>query len=637
LEDRTMLSGMSLTADCLLQSEDGIPGPSQTTAAAGVSAEAIVAPPLASSHGVVVDASTFGFNPVDATSALQAAIDTGADTVIVPNMGTDWIIRPVFLNYSNQEIIFEEGVVVTAKAGEFHGQADSLFTGWTKDNITITGYGATLRMNKQDYLGPGYTFSESRMGLRLYSFSNLVIQGLTIRDTGGDGIFLGVDIAPTRNTDVVIRDVVLENNYRQGISVVSAENLLIENSIIRTTGGTSPQSGIDFEPNYDYDRLINVVVRNTVFEGNETAGFLLNLFPYVDTSLVSGSVENSTFVGNHIYGIKLRVPVPNFLIKDNLFVDNGLRTVAPFPGVGVFVEDANPDFPGLMQTITYSAFYGNKDGAISGHVNFGTGSQTSIEPLFASTNVNTDTYMYLTTSNSTLIAQGDSDGSFMGARPVFVPLLGDATNDGQVTAADLIAVQQNLGSVGPPLNGFGTLWGDANDDGQVTAADLITVRQNYGNVAPPVVTLAAAAESADAPVALVSVEQEDDPVSASAVAAEASAITPQSTTASEPTITQALMSHLAMAIELSPAQLQRLSTDEVLLPLTENQASQNDLLLAAGRESVLSRDDPLNRYDLATTLSAKQDGDEEVGQDVNAWDTHDLDADAIEQLFALWI
>jgi len=509
LEDRTMLSGESMTADSPFQPDDWIPvtdvsfAMSQTTASEDTSAtesiteQALRVPRSASAEGLVVDALTFGFDPADATSALQAAIDTGAQTVIVPNMGTDWIIRPVFLNNSNQEIIFEEGVVVTAKVGEFHGQADSLFSGWSRENITITGYGATLRMQKQDYLGPDYTWSESRMGLRFYSFSNLVIQGLTIRDTGGDGIFLGVDIAPTLNSNVVIRDVVLENNYRQGISVVSAENLLIENSIFRTTGGTSPQSGIDFEPNYDYDRLINVVIRNSVFEGNQTAGFLLNLFSYVDTSLVSGSVENSTFIGNYLYGIKLRVPVPDFTIKDNIFVDNGLRTTSPFPGVGVFVENANPDFPGLNQTIIYSAFYENKDGAISGHVNFGPGSITNVEPLFASTNVNTDTYMYLAVNNATTFTQGDSDGSFMGARPVLVPLLGDATNDGQVTAADLIAVRQNLGNVGPPLNGFGTLLGDANDDGQVTAEDLITVRQNMGNVAPLTASTVAQSGSAD--------------------------------------------------------------------------------------------------------------------------------------------
>ena len=62
-------------------------------------------------------------------------------------------------------------------------------------------------------------------------------------------------------------------------------------------------------------------------------------------------------------------------------------------------------------------------------------------------------------------------------------LLGDANNDGQVTGADLIAVQQNFGGTGPA---DGLLLGDANDDGQVTGADLISVQQNFGNVLGPV-------------------------------------------------------------------------------------------------------------------------------------------------------
>ena len=60
----------------------------------------------------------------------------------------------------------------------------------------------------------------------------------------------------------------------------------------------------------------------------------------------------------------------------------------------------------------------------------------------------------------------------------FLP--GDANNDGQVTGADLISVQQNFGSVGPlPLQG------DANHDSRVTGADLISVQQNFGNVFSP--------------------------------------------------------------------------------------------------------------------------------------------------------
>ena len=60
------------------------------------------------------------------------------------------------------------------------------------------------------------------------------------------------------------------------------------------------------------------------------------------------------------------------------------------------------------------------------------------------------------------------------------PLSGDANNDGLVTGADLIAVQQNFGNTGL-ANGL--LEGDANDDGLVTGADLISVQQNFGKAA----------------------------------------------------------------------------------------------------------------------------------------------------------
>jgi|GEM_PF-2850552 len=61
-------------------------------------------------------------------------------------------------------------------------------------------------------------------------------------------------------------------------------------------------------------------------------------------------------------------------------------------------------------------------------------------------------------------------------------LLGDANNDGAVTGADLSAVANAFGNVGPPNDG--TLIGDANDDGAVTGADLSAVANNFGNVLP---------------------------------------------------------------------------------------------------------------------------------------------------------
>lgn len=67
---------------------------------------------------LTVYSDTFGHNSTDATVALENAVDSGADTVIVPHMGlgNDWNISWPIGFAANQDLIFEEGVLV--KAGE---------------------------------------------------------------------------------------------------------------------------------------------------------------------------------------------------------------------------------------------------------------------------------------------------------------------------------------------------------------------------------------------------------------------------------------------------------------------------------------------------------------------------------------
>jgi hypothetical protein len=94
------------------------------------------------------------------------------------------------------------------------------------------------------------------------------VAGLTLAASGGDGIYLGVAKQGVTDTDVHIKDVVCVDNYRQGISVISAENLLIENCTLKDTSGTSPMAGIDFEPNEAGEKLVHCVMRNCVSENN---------------------------------------------------------------------------------------------------------------------------------------------------------------------------------------------------------------------------------------------------------------------------------------------------------------------------------------------------------------------------------
>lgn len=249
------------------------------------------------------NAAWWGFNPEDVTESLQAALDSGAKRLVVPFMGADWIVRPLTLR-GNQEIVFEPGVVVLAKKDEFKATGDSLFSATNVSNITLRGYGATLRMRHQDYMTKAYKKGEWRMTLDFDGCRKITVEGLRLESSGGDGIYLGATSELAWCEDVVIRDVVCDDHHRQGISVIGAVNLLIENCILSNTGGTAPQAGIDFEPNQARERLVNCVMRNCTLANNRGAGILLYLKNLSkESEPVSLLFENCHVVGGADCGI----------------------------------------------------------------------------------------------------------------------------------------------------------------------------------------------------------------------------------------------------------------------------------------------------------------------------------------------
>ena len=247
----------------------------------------------------VVKASWWGFDERESTIALQAAIDSGADKVIVEEMGRPWIVDKVRLS-SDQELFFEEGCVVFAKRGAFKGRGDCLFTATLKQNVALIGYGATFRMWKADYHSDAYAKAEWRHCLSIRSCSNVKVHGLTLADSGGDGIYLGVSQRGVTNTNVHVKDVVCDGNNRQGISVISAENLLIEDTVLKNTAGTAPKAGIDFEPNHAGEKIVNCVMRNCVAENNDGGAYVLYLRPLDGSSApISVRIENCVSRGTN--------------------------------------------------------------------------------------------------------------------------------------------------------------------------------------------------------------------------------------------------------------------------------------------------------------------------------------------------
>jgi hypothetical protein len=247
---------------------------------------------VAAGKRTVANAAWWGFSKTDSTAALQAAIDSGAKTVVVPYMGDAWIVRPIKLR-GNLELVFEPGVVVLAKRGEFQGAGDSLFTAVDAENLTIRGYGATLRMWKSDYQKPPYKRAEWRMGIAIRGCRNVLIEGVRSESSGGDGFY--VDGGGTRkwSENITIRNSVAHNNHRQGLSVVSVENLLVENCVFSATSGTPPEAGIDLEPDTPNQRVVNCVIRNCIFENNNGHAMLVYIKPLDHTSApVSLRFEN---------------------------------------------------------------------------------------------------------------------------------------------------------------------------------------------------------------------------------------------------------------------------------------------------------------------------------------------------------
>ena len=242
----------------------------------------------------------FGFDPEDSTRCLQAALDSGEPEILIDRKA--WVTRPLFARSSNQKILFEEGTVVLAKKGEYKDPNDALLTVVTATNVVLRGLGkgATLKMHIRDYQSKEYCFSEWRHALSLRGAERVLVQNMTFADSGGDGIYVGLDKARRSCRKIAVVDCVCDNNHRQGISVISVDGLRILRTVMKNTAGTDPKSGIDFEPNAPDEMVCDVVMRDCLTENNAGAGYDMYFGNFNETTRpVTITLENCRSVGDH--------------------------------------------------------------------------------------------------------------------------------------------------------------------------------------------------------------------------------------------------------------------------------------------------------------------------------------------------
>ena len=245
------------------------------------------------------------WNSSDATANINAAITQarnqgGPSKLIFTRQTTPWIINDtIVLDVDDMQLWFANAGTsnvpfVQAKSNGSFGTGDPLFR-VRGTNVRINGYHngldasggvAILEMQKAQYIALN-DGGQSRHCINVSGAANTTIQGLILRKSGGDGIAInpkassGADsFIPASN--VIITDVTCDENYRQGISVISVDTLTATNCVFKNTGvngafSLGPNAGLDIEPSRYYDKLKAVKFVGCTFSGNVGNNIEINL------------------------------------------------------------------------------------------------------------------------------------------------------------------------------------------------------------------------------------------------------------------------------------------------------------------------------------------------------------------------
>lgn len=220
------------------------------------------------------------------TKAIQAAVDQVAGTggtVYVPD-GTYIIDALTSIKLkSNMTLKMSGGAVLKAIPNNQTGYA--IIQIQNASNVNVAG--GTILGERNAHQG---TDGQWGMGIRIGGVNNAVISGVTIKDAWGDGIYIN-----GMSKGITLCSVVADNNRRQGLSIVSADGVVIKNSVFKNTHGHAPEAGIDLEPNPGgVDSVKNVQILNSHFLNNNFVG--------IDLMAWAGPVSNVTIQGNTIEG-----------------------------------------------------------------------------------------------------------------------------------------------------------------------------------------------------------------------------------------------------------------------------------------------------------------------------------------------
>ncbi|KRD07483.1 hypothetical protein ASE21_18530 [Flavobacterium sp. Root901] len=117
------------------------------------------------------------------------------------------------------------------------------------------------------------------MGINILSSKNISIYNPEIKNCWGDGIYIS-KVSVIESENIIVKGGIIDNNRRNGISIISGKKIDISNIVLSNTNGTLPMAGIDIEPNTNDDVLESINLKKIKTFNNADAGvaiILLNM------------------------------------------------------------------------------------------------------------------------------------------------------------------------------------------------------------------------------------------------------------------------------------------------------------------------------------------------------------------------
>lgn len=239
-----------------------------------------------------------GDGATDDSVAIQAAYDsnnlvmfTEPGTYMVDAQYTGSTAGPAVR--SNTEVFIGPNCVLAALDTASANNSSVVYIGPNVDDVLIHG-GGEVRGERAIHTG---STGEAGHCFYIEEAEDVRIQNLTITNGWGDGIYIRDGSGGTPSRKLFVDNCRIQNCRRNNISLVGVDVAVISNCHIKQANGTSPENGIDIEPNAGNANVTNVTITNCVFEDNNTEGLRVE---GTNQAVQSVSVSNCTFDNNNV-------------------------------------------------------------------------------------------------------------------------------------------------------------------------------------------------------------------------------------------------------------------------------------------------------------------------------------------------